>query len=357
MAIRWNDIVLGDDRRVCSSSGVKPKSNVLAKKRGGRGGRVAMVSEGGLTLPHPEAPRFLTLILSANHRHFPLSSSSSSFRCRFTRDHAPPPLPILSNFSNLPVTAKPRTSLLSWFSSKETVNFLSLAPSSFLPRTSTTLKFVRRAINSTDWHEFPTGKYRSFSSSFGSVRETEQFRAKPLCICVCVCVSLVSCERPEQTERTDQAKLENLPYRSAPFARLVGIMGIDRTGRKRPSRRSGNSVRPHPRPSIRLFSATSPPHLPSSSPFSPSLVPWDTRDSLISAVRNAVLDDFASHLPMFLSYPLSISLSLAQIYAVNPERTWRANFFTLASFLSLFHFALNRAEAILRLSLSTRKFA
>lgn len=129
-----------------------------------------------------------------------------------------------------------------------------------------------------------------------------------ICVCVCVCVSLVSCERPEQTERTGQAKLENLPYRSAPFARLVGIMGIDRTGRKRPSRRSGNSVRPHPRPSIRLFSATSPPHLPSSSPFSPSLVPWDTRDSLISAVRNAVLDDFASHLPMFLSYPLSISL-------------------------------------------------
>lgn len=36
-----------------------------------------MLSGGGLMLPHPEAPRFLTLILSANRR-FPLGSLAPS---------------------------------------------------------------------------------------------------------------------------------------------------------------------------------------------------------------------------------------------------------------------------------------
>lgn len=206
MAIRWNDIVLGDDRRVCSSSGVKPKSNVLAKKRGGRGGRVAMVSEGGLTLPHPEAPRFLTLILSANHRHFPLSSFLLLLLLLPMPFHARPctPSPFSPTFPTFQL--QPSQELLYSLDSprrRPSTFFPSLLPpSSHEPRRHLN-SFGELLIPRIDTNFQPVSIALSRVRSVPSERRNSS-EPNP-CVCVCVCPSFRANAPSKRSERTKRS--------------------------------------------------------------------------------------------------------------------------------------------------------
>lgn len=76
-----------------------------------------MLSGGGLMLPHPEAPRFLTLILSANRR-FPLGSltpSSDAVSRGIPASYFSRPRTLYSipfNFSTVQPTTESRTGFL-----------------------------------------------------------------------------------------------------------------------------------------------------------------------------------------------------------------------------------------------------
>lgn len=356
MAIRWNDIVLGDDRRVCSSSGVKPKSNVLAKKRGGRGGRVAMVSEGGLTLPHPEAPRFLTLILSANHRHFPLSSFLLLLLLLPMPFHARPctPSPFSPTFPTFQL--QPSQELLYSLDSprrRPSTFFPSLLPpSSHEPRRHLN-SFGELLIPRIDTNFQPVSIALSRVRSVPSERRNSSEPSPCVYVCVCVCVP--------RFVRTPRANGANGPSEAWKSAVSIGTIRATRWNyghRSNGTKTTIATIRKLRTSASTAFYPSLFRHLSSPSSIFFTFFPFPrsvghTRLSYFRCPKRCPGRlRFASAYVSLIS-----SFYLSQIYAVNPERTWRANFFTLASFLSLFHFALNRAEAILTLSLSTRKFA
>lgn len=165
-----------------------------------------MVSEGGLTLPHPEAPRFLTLILSANHRHFPLSSS---FLLLLPMPfHARPctPSPFSPTFPTFQL--QPSQELLYSLDSprrRPSTFFPSLLPpSSHEPRRHLN-SFGELLIPRIDTNFQPVSIALSRVRSVPSERRNSSEPSPCIYVCVCVCPSFRANAPSKRSERTKRS--------------------------------------------------------------------------------------------------------------------------------------------------------